>query len=114
DPTNGDIRLDGQSLKKLSTRSLREHMGVVPQEAVVFRGTVAENIRYGTPDATQTAIETAARAALVHELALALPQGYETLVGEGGHPLSHGERQRIAIARLFCKDPSVVVLDEAT
>jgi len=81
---------------------------------VIFRGTLAENICYGTTGATPSGIKASARAALVHDLADSLPQQYGTLVGEGGHPLSQGERQRIAIARLFCKSPSIVVLDEAT
>jgi subfamily B ATP-binding cassette protein MsbA len=114
DPTAGEIRLDGRPLGELAATDLREHLGAVPQEAIVFRGTLADNIRYGTPHATDEEVAAAARAALVDELARELPQRYDTLVGEGGHPLSQGERQRIAIARLFCKNPSVVVLDEAT
>jgi len=114
EPTCGQIRLDGEPLGDYSVACLRQHIGVVPQEAAIFRGTLAENIRYGTPQATAGEIEAAAKAALVHDLALALPRQYDTLVGEGGHPLSQGERQRIALARLFCKNPSVVVLDEAT
>src|SRR5262249_53708711 len=109
-----EIRLDGQPLDKLSVASLRRHIGVVPQDPVIFRGTLADNIVYGTPSAGRADIQTAAIAASIDELASGLPQGYDTLVGEGGHPLSQGERQRIALARLFCKNPSVVVLDEAT
>jgi len=114
EPTSGEVRIDGRSLDDYSVRDLRRHLGVVPQEPVIFRGTLAENICYGTPDATPAEIKAAARAALVHDLADSLAQQYGTLVGEGGHPLSQGERQRIAIARLFCKSPSIVVLDEAT
>jgi ABC-type multidrug transport system fused ATPase/permease subunit len=114
DSIGGQIRLDGRSLADFPLTTLREHVGVVPQDAVIFRGTLADNIRYGTPGAGRGEIEAAARAALIHDLACELPQGYDTLVGEGGHPLSQGEKQRIALARLFCKNPSVVVLDEAT
>jgi ABC-type multidrug transport system fused ATPase/permease subunit len=114
DPSEGDIRLDGRSLADFPITSLREHIGVVPQDAVIFRGTLDDNIRYGAPGAGQGEVEAAASAALIHGLAVELPGGYGTLIGEGGHPLSQGEKQRIALARLFCKNPSVVVLDEAT
>jgi ABC-type multidrug transport system fused ATPase/permease subunit len=114
EPTAGRILLDGQALADAPLADLRRQIGIVPQEPVVFRRTLAENICYGTPGAGPAEIEAAARAALVHDLAMRLPDGYDTLVGEGGHPLSQGERQRITLARLFCKNPSVVVLDEAT
>ncbi len=114
DPTWGHIRLDGVPLGRLGTADLRRQVGVVPQEPVVFRGTLADNIRYGAPDADERRVEAAARAALVHDFARRLPQGYATVVGEGGWKLSQGERQRVAIARALCKDPAIVVLDEAT
>jgi ABC-type multidrug transport system fused ATPase/permease subunit len=114
DPTWGEIRLDGKPLRRLALADLRRQLGVVPQEAVIFRASLAENIRYGAPDADDARVEAAARAALVHGFATQLPQGYETVVGEGGHRLSQGERQRVAIARALCKDPALVVLDEAT
>ncbi len=114
DPTWGEIRLDGVPLRHLATAELRRQVGIVPQEPVVFAGTLAENIRYGSPQADDARVEVAARAALVHDLALALPDGYETRVGEGGLKLSQGEQQRVAIARAFCRDPAIVVLDEAT
>jgi subfamily B ATP-binding cassette protein MsbA len=114
DPSAGEIRLDGVPLGRLALADLRRQIGVVPQDAVVFRGTLADNIRYGSPDADQARVEAAARAALVHGFATALPDGYATVVGEGGHKLSQGERQRVAIARAFCKDPALIVLDEAT
>jgi ATP-binding cassette, subfamily B, bacterial MsbA len=114
DPTGGEIRLDGRPLRRLALADLRRQIGVVPQEAVVFRASLAENIRYGAPEADDRRVEAAARAALVHGFAAQLPRGYATLVGEGGHRLSHGERQRVAIARALCKDPALVVLDEAT
>jgi len=114
DPRAGDIRLDGLPLRRLSTTELRRRIGVVPQETVLFRASLADNIRYGNPDAADEQVEAAARAALVHDFAVRLPDGYRTLVGEGGHRLSQGERQRVAIARALCKDPALVVLDEAT
>jgi subfamily B ATP-binding cassette protein MsbA len=114
EPTNGDIWLDDRRLTDLTTSELRQAIGVVPQETVIFRGTLRDNIRYGTPDASQTAVESAARAAQMHDVALTLPQGYDTVVGEGGYPLSQGQRQRISLARLFCKNSPIVVLDEAT
>jgi subfamily B ATP-binding cassette protein MsbA len=114
DPTWGEIRLDGQPLQHLALANLRRQIGVVLQEPVVFHQTLADNIRYGRPEATDADVEAAARAALVHGFAQALPEGYQTKIGEGGHKLSQGERQRLAIARAICKDPALVVLDEAT
>ena len=114
DPTWGEIRLDGVPLRQMTTADIRRQVGVVLQEPVLFRQTLADNIRYGAPDATDAQVEAAARAAMVHDFALKLPEGYQTLIGEGGHKLSHGERQRVAIARAFCKDPAIVILDEAT
>jgi subfamily B ATP-binding cassette protein MsbA len=114
DPTAGEVRLDGIPLGQLALADLRRQVGVVPQDAVVFRGTLADNIRYGTPGADDARVEAAARAALVDGFARRLPDGYATVVGEGGARLSQGERQRVAIARAFCKDPALIVLDEAT
>ncbi|QDV36263.1 ABC transporter ATP-binding protein [Tautonia plasticadhaerens] len=114
DPTWGEIRLDGTPIRHVATDDLRRQIGVVLQDPVVFRASLAENIRYGNPGATDAQVEAAARAALVHDFAMELPEGYETLVGEGGRPLSQGQRQRLAIARALCVDPAIVVLDEAT
>lgn len=114
DPLAGEIRLDGISLRRLAQAELRRQIGIVPQETVLFRQSLADNIRYGNPTATDQQIEAAARAALVHDFARLLPDGYATVIGEGGYKLSQGERQRIAVVRAFCKDPSLIVLDEAT
>jgi subfamily B ATP-binding cassette protein MsbA len=114
DPTWGEIRLDGVPIQQLALDNLRRQIGVVLQEPVVFHQTLADNIRYGRPDATDQEIQSAARAALVHSFAETLPEGYQTLIGEGGHKLSQGECQRLAIARAICKNPALVVLDEAT
>ena len=114
DPTWGEVRLDGTAIRRLALADLRRQIGVVPQEAVIFRQSLADNIRYGVPEAHDDRVEAAARAALVHSFAFELPEGFATVVGEGGHKLSQGERQRVAIARALCKDPALVVFDEAT
>ena len=114
DPEGGEIRLDGHPIQRLALADLRRQVGVVPQEAVIFRQSLADNIRYGAPDADDRQVLAAARAALVQPFAAKLPEGYDTLVGEGGYKLSQGERQRVAIARALCKDPAFILLDEAT
>jgi len=114
DPQWGEIRLDGVPLHRLALSDLRRQIGIVPQEPIVFQASLADNIRYGSPDADDARIDAAARAARIHDFLGRLPHGYATLVGEGGYKLSQGERQRVAIARVFCKDPALVILDEPT
>lgn len=114
DPVQGRILLDGRDLRTIKQKSLRRMIGVVLQEPLLFNDTVRNNIAYGRPEATVAEVEEAARAAHAHELIGHLPDGYETMVGERGARLSLGERQRITIARAIIKNPSLIVLDEAT
>ncbi len=114
DPREGVVLVDGQDVRRYRVADLRARIGLVPQEILLFGGTVAENIRYGRPDASPEAIRGAAEAAQAHAFIEKLPKGYDTIVGERGIKLSAGERQRIAIARVFLKDPKIVILDEAT
>ncbi len=114
DVTEGEILVDGKNIKDLTLKSLRSAIGVVQQDVYLFSGTVLENIEYGLPGADKEAIIEAAKAAGAHDFIMSLPNGYDTYVGERGVKLSGGQKQRISIARVFLKNPPILILDEAT
>ncbi|MBR2108314.1 MAG: ATP-binding cassette domain-containing protein, partial [Treponema sp.] len=112
--TSGEILIDDVPIKNMSLKSLRKKIGLVQQDVFLFAGTIKENIAYGKIDATDEEIIKAAKAAEIHEDIMKMPNGYDTLVGERGIKLSGGQKQRVSIARIFLKNPPILILDEAT
>ena len=112
--TFGCVRIDGVDIREYSLKSLRRNIGVVQQDVYLFAGTVIDNIRYGRPDASRDEIIEAAKNANAHEFIMNLPEGYETNIGQRGVKLSGGQKQRLSIARVFLKNPPILIFDEAT
>jgi ATP-binding cassette subfamily B protein len=114
DATGGDVLIDGRNVRDTRPQSLRQNIGIVQQDVYLFAGTVAENLRYGKPDAGPNQIIEAARLAHAHDFIMALPNAYDTEIGERGVKLSGGQKQRLSIARVFLKNPPILIFDEAT
>ena len=114
DVTDGAVYIDGQDVRKVTQESLHQNIGVVQQEVFLFAGSIGDNIRYGRLDATMQEVVEAAKLAEIYEDIIAMPEGFETNVGERGVLLSGGQKQRISIARIFLKNPAILILDEAT
>ena len=114
DVVQGSLSIDGHDVRDVTLASLQRGIGVVTQDAHLFHDTIAANLRYARPEATDEEIVSACKAARIHDLIASLPDGYDTVVGERGYRLSGGEKQRLAIARVLLKDPAIVILDEAT
>ena len=114
DVSEGAVLVDGKDVRSLTQESLRRNIGIIQQDVFMFAGTIRENIRYGRPDASDAQVEEAARRAEIHNEIMAMPNGYDTYIGERGVMLSGGQKQRISIARVFLKNPPILILDEAT
>jgi ATP-binding cassette subfamily B protein len=114
DVTGGRITVDGNDIRDLTQESLRRNIGIIQQDVFLFAGTVMENIRYGRPDASDREVVEAAVRARIHDDIMQMPDGYDTFVGERGVVLSGGQKQRVSIARVFLKNPPILILDEAT
>ena len=112
--TEGSIRIDGKDIKDVTLKSLRDNIGVVQQDVYLFMGSIKENIRYGKPDATDEEVIAAAKLANAHEFIEAFENGYDTDIGQRGVKLSGGQKQRLSIARVFLKNPPILIFDEAT